>query len=71
MNTLEHYDWNMFTPQEKQLTENTFLLVGLLYKMCQVELVLKRKGSDTINSVNNIAVEGVIQDAQTIMIKIQ
>lgn len=71
VNTLEHNDWNMFTPKEKQLTENTVLLVGLLYKMCQVELVLKRKGSDTINSVNNIAVEGVIQDAQTIMIKVQ
>lgn len=44
--------WNNFTNDEKLITENTVLLVGLLYKMCQVQLVLKDNGRDGTNEIN-------------------
>ena len=37
VNTLGHRNWNTFTLEEKKITENTVLLVGLLYNMCKVE----------------------------------
>ena len=45
----KHTDWKTFTPEEKELTENTVLLVGLLFEMCKVKLVLKSENKDTIN----------------------
>lgn len=45
-------EWDDFTAEEKKLTENTSLLVGLLYKMCKVQLVLKAKKDGEMNSVN-------------------
>lgn len=45
-------DWNLFTDAEKQLTENSVLLVGLLYSMCKVQLVLKSEGENGLNKVN-------------------
>lgn len=44
-------DWNDFTPREKMMTENTVLIVGLLYNMCKVELVKKSTQENGINSV--------------------
>jgi len=44
--------WKDFTDEEKLLTENTVLLVGLLFKMCQVKLVLKGKNKKDINEIN-------------------
>lgn len=49
--------WNQFTNDEKLVTENTVLLVGLLYKMCQVQLVLKDNDGDGENEIN---VKGII-----------
>ena len=45
-------EWEEYTAEEKKLTENTSLLVGLLYKMCKVQMVLKAKKDGEINSVN-------------------
>lgn len=62
---LGHTDWNTFTLKEKNLTENTTLLVGLLYDMCKVELVLK--GEKDINVINKAVVEKSIKNANTVM----
>jgi hypothetical protein len=48
------------------LTENTVLLVGLLYKMCNISLVLKDQDGDGLNSVNKEEVESVVKDANKI-----
>ena len=64
---LRHTDWNAFSPEEKKLTENTVLLVGLLYNMCKVELVLKANGENDINSINSQAVQQAIDNANVII----
>lgn len=48
---LNKTDWNTFTPEEKVMTENTVLLVGLLYQMCKVQIVYKAEDSD-LNKIN-------------------
>lgn len=61
-------DWNTFTPEEKKLTENTVLLVGLLYNMCKVELVLKSEDENDINTINKTAVEKSIHYANAVLV---
>lgn len=39
-------NWEKFTNEEKIMTENTVRFVGLLYKMCQVKLVLEGETKD-------------------------
>ena len=41
INFEEKTEWLEFSDKEKILTENTVLLVGLLYQMCKIQLVLK------------------------------
>jgi len=67
VNTLGHTDWNTFTLDEKKLTENTVLLVGLLYNMCKVEIVLKGESDNDINKINTVAVEKSINNANSII----
>ncbi|MBQ8730431.1 MAG: hypothetical protein IJY81_04515 [Lachnospiraceae bacterium] len=64
---LGHKDWNTFTAEEKKVTENTVLLVGLLYNMCKIELVLKSEKEDEMNQINTEAVESSISNAETIL----
>lgn len=64
-------DWNNFSEKEKQLTENTVLLVGLLYKMCQTKLVLKGNSEDQLNTVNKKEIEKSISDSKEIMSTIE
>ena len=51
VNLLNKTDWNNFSDEEKIMTENTVLLVNLLYQMCKVQIVLK-KSDDEINTIN-------------------
>lgn len=67
VNRLDHKDWNTFTREERQLTENTVLLVGLLYNMCKVELVLKAKKDGDMNTINTEAVETSVKNAETVL----
>ncbi len=62
-----HKDWNRFTNEEKKVTENTVLLVGLLYSMCKVELVLKGKKEGDMNTINSSEVESTIDNAYTVI----
>ena len=64
VNMLGHKDWNNFTSEEKKLTENTVLLVGLLYNMCKVELVLKANRDGDLNIINNKVIETSIKNAE-------
>lgn len=52
VNKLNKVNWNDFSEQEKQALENTILLVGLLYKMCKVNLVSKSSSQNEINTIN-------------------
>lgn len=45
-------DWNDFSDKDRLATQNTVLLVGMLYKMCQVQLVLKDKDGGGQNTIN-------------------
>lgn len=64
---LKRTDWNSFTKDEKLVTENTVLLVNLLFNMCKVELVLKGKGEDDMNSINWAALIESETDAKTLI----
>lgn len=60
----EKTDWNTFTDKEKLLTENTVLLVGLLYKMCKVNLVLKSEDDTEMDTVNSEEISKIMKDAE-------
>ena len=64
---LAHQDWRAFTEEEKKITENTVLLVGLLYNMCKVELVLKGATENDINTVNKTEVNKSIDNANKVL----
>lgn len=50
-------DWDWYTEPEKQLVNNTALLVKLLYDMCKVELVQKSEEEDAMNTINTTGLE--------------
>lgn len=64
---LRHSNWDAFTEEEKKITENTVLLVGLLFNMCKVELVLKGQHENDMNTVNTVAIEKSINDANAVL----
>jgi hypothetical protein len=45
-------DWNNFSADEKLNAENTVLMGGLLYEMCNVKLVIASDKSNGINRIN-------------------
>ena len=74
LSTLDHIinyegktNWSDFSKKEKKMTENAVLLVGLLYTMCQVNLVLKQENENEINKVNHDAINSAIRDAETVL----
>ena len=71
VNFSEKVQWSDFTDKEKQMTENTVLLVGLLYKMCKTSLVLKDQDGDGLNTVNKNEVNSIVNDAKKILVDIK
>lgn len=65
--TIGKTGWNDFTEREKTTTENTVLLVTLLYNMCKVNLVLKAQEKGELNSVNNEEATKALALAETIL----
>lgn len=59
-------DWNDFTEQEKLLTQNSVLLGGLLYKMCQVKLV-KKTDNESREEVNKEEINKAIKRADEVI----
>lgn len=70
VNVLHKVDWEQFSNEEKLVTENTVLLVGLLYKMCQVKLVLKSDDKNDINTVNKGEVYSMIKNSKQVLEKV-
>lgn len=60
------YNWNLFSYTEKKITENTVLLVSLLYNMCKVQIVLKSEEEEGINEINHSAIEKSTDEAQKV-----
>lgn len=67
VNKLHKVDWNKFNKSEKTATENAVLLVGLLYKMCQVSLVNKAEKEGDMNRVNQAAINESISNSEIIL----
>lgn len=67
VNQLHKTDWNEFSVHEKKIIENTVLLVGLLYKMCQVTFVKKAENENEMNTINKTDINGAIKDSRQIL----
>ena len=63
-------DWRQFTDDQKVMTQNLVLLVGLLNKMCKVKLVLKGSNENDINKVNKSEVDTNVRDANDVISKV-
>lgn len=70
VNYEEKTQWSEFSDKEKLTTKNTVLLVGLLYKMCQVKLVKKSNNSSNNNRVNKKEAMDRINDAEMVLAEI-
>ncbi len=64
-------NWDEFTRKEKLATENTVRLVALLYKMCQVRLVLKAEAADEPNTVNKQEINMVVKNADSVLSELE
>lgn len=53
VNVMNKRNWNDFNSNEKMVVQNTALLVGMLYKMCQVKLVIKGSNGDNVVNVKD------------------
>lgn len=60
-------DWRDFSQLEKQITENTSLLVGLLYNMCKVQMVLKTEEEHKLNKINYATIHKSVDDAERLI----
>lgn len=67
----EKVDWHSYTVEEKQMVENTVLLVGLLHKMCGVNLVNQAEKEGEFNTINRQAVFGAISDSDSVLRQIE
>ena len=61
-------DWNTYSDAEKKLTENTALLIGLLYSMCKVQLVFQSNDATKLNRVNEAGVEASREMAKNFLV---
>lgn len=67
VNTLGKNDWNDFCQEEQLVTENTALLVGLLYDMGKEQLVIASTDTSQPNKVNSVAIKESINKAEKIL----
>lgn len=59
-------DWDWYTEPEKQLVNNTALLVKLLYDMCKVKLVQKSEEEDAMNTINTTGLKEQYQKVEQV-----
>ncbi len=67
VNDFGETDWECFSEEEKWATENAVLLVGLLYKMCQVNLVQKAEKEGELNTINKKDIDKSISDSDKVL----
>lgn len=60
-------NWSEFAPSEQALTENTVLLVGLLYEMCKVKIVKQSTTKDEVNKINDSEINNAVKKADTFL----
>ncbi len=60
-------DWSKFTEKEKIATQNTLLIVGLLYDMCKVNLVINFKNNNEIGTINETVVISAINSSKVVL----
>jgi hypothetical protein len=60
-------DWNDFDANERAVTENTVLLVQLMYQMCKVKLVNTDGGSSGINTINTSGIDEAVRGSQEVI----
>lgn len=60
-------DWNSFTEKEKLMVQNTVLLVGLLYNMCQIKLVLQSENENSTNQVNKEEIREMMERSDRVL----
>lgn len=66
----ERTDWLQYNDREKRLVQNTVMLVGLLYKMCKLQLVIPAKTEGALNRVDVDGAENCRRDAKMVLRKI-
>ena len=66
----ERTDWLQYNDREKRLVQNTIMLVGLLYKMCKLQMVIPAKTEGALNLVDMDGAENRRSDAKMILRKI-
>ena len=66
----ERTNWQQYNDREKRLVQNTIMLVGLLYKMCKLQLVSPAKTEGALNRVDMDGAENRRSDAKMILRKI-
>ena len=52
---------------QKQILENTTLLVKLLYEMCKLQLVEKTDSKEEVNTVNEDEIQIQIENAENLL----
>ena len=67
VNDMGKTDWNSFTDGEKLCTENSVLLVGLLYNMCKVQMVQQAESRDGLNTINSDAIGESTKNAEQVL----
>lgn len=59
-------DFTKLKNEEQKMIENLTLYVGLLYRMCSVQFVLKSKNEEEINKVNTKDIDENVKKAKTV-----
>lgn len=67
VNDLGKTNWNDFSDDEKRVFENTVLLVGLLFRMCQTNLVIDDDGDGSIDRVNHDGIEASCEQTDKLL----
>ena len=70
VNVSRKTDYLEFNDTEKQSLENTVMLVALLYKICQIKLVINSDNDEKTNEVNHEEIESAKKKADTLLSKI-
>lgn len=60
-------DWSLFTEREKLVFQNTVLLVGLLFKMCSINVVRDDDGDGSIDSANSETLDEMKDEATQLL----
>lgn len=67
VNNMHKTEWSRLTAEEKTAIQNTVMLVGLLYKMCKVNIVIKAESSDEVNKINENVIKESINEANKLI----